>query len=124
MADYRAISHEYAQGGIRAAVLLNSGAAVAVLTQLTTLPTDVRGAILASMIMWIAGATIGAATWIAAFGSTRYVDKWQDEGKDAHRVTSNRFQTAGYTMLAISLVLFAAGSITLAVCFHGTAAPN
>lgn len=118
MIDYREISQGYAQGGIKAAVLLNSGAAVAVLTQMAALPSELSGAVLASMVMWIMGATAGGLTWMVGFASTRYVDKWKDEDDDRHRVTSNRFQSLGYVAIVISFGLFAGDGISLAVCFH------
>jgi hypothetical protein len=119
MVDYRAESIENARGAIKAGTLLNGGAAVALLTQLSTLPEAIAGAVLTSMVWWCAGLTLAALAWIAAFISTRFVDKWLDEKNDAHRVTSNNAQYAGILLILGSIVAFLAGCLFLAAGFHG-----
>lgn len=66
MADYREISQEYAQGGFKAVALLNGGAAVAILTQLSELKELAQPVLVASSF-WAAGITLSALAWIAAF---------------------------------------------------------
>jgi hypothetical protein len=118
MVDYRQESIENARGAIKGGSLLNGGAAVALLTQLSTIPQSIAGAALTSMIWWSFGLSFSAFAWVAAFGSTRYVDKWQDEGNDIHRVTSNRYQTAGIVLIILSIICFIAGSLHLAAGFN------
>lgn len=55
-----------------------------------------------------------------AFLATRYVDKWQDEGNDNHRVVSNRLQALGVSTILLSLGGFITGSLILAICLHTT----
>lgn len=117
MADYREISQQYAQGGIKAVILLNGGAAVAILTQLSQL-SALSGPILWAMCFWAAGTASGAFAWMMGFGSTRYVDKHYDEGIRKHIDTANRFQTAGLAAVFIALVLFLIGCLVLAVGYY------
>lgn len=122
MADYRELSQEYAQGGIKAAILLNGGAAVALLSQAGDLiERHLVGAVVAAMLIWAVGTTSAAATWALGFLSTRYVDKSEKaeaKGEEAlHRhylALSDRFMTAGLATLAVSLLFFIAGCFALA----------
>jgi hypothetical protein len=118
MADYREISQEYARGGIKAVILLNGGAAVAVLSQIGGLPPHIATSAANSMMLWAIGTALGAIGWIMAFYSTRYVDKWQDEQDDRHRKTSNLFQVLGLICVGASVALFLIGSICLAAAFR------
>lgn len=117
MADYREISQEYAQGGFKAVALLNGGAAVAILTQLSELK-DLAQPVLVASSFWAAGITLSALAWIAAFTSTRYVDKHERERVAAHLETSNTWMYAGILVVLLSLALFVAGVICLAMGFH------
>lgn len=117
MADYRAISQEYAQGAIKAAALLNSGAAVAVLAQLKDLPGHMGTAMKISMVLWIVGAILASLAWSMAFGATRYVDKAADEKVPAHITTANRFQTAALVMIYSAFLLFGLGAVSLALAY-------
>ncbi|WP_035102559.1 hypothetical protein [Devosia sp. LC5] len=119
MVDYRQESIENARGAIKTVTLLNGGAAVALLTQLSTIPAPVAGAVLTSMIWWSVGLALAACAWVAAFLSTRYVDKWMDEKNDQHRITSNTAQITGIVMILLSIVTFLVGSLFLAAGFHG-----
>lgn len=118
MADYREISQEYAKEGIKAAVVLNSGAMIAVLTQLAKIPDMSRTVVGIAMLLWSAGIVAGALTWVLAFVSTRYVDKSEREPDltEKHLETSNNFMKWGYGFVAASLALFLAGC--LAIAFH------
>lgn len=118
MADYREISQEYAKEGIKACLLLNAGAAVALLSQASDLLSagladDVRIA----MLFWSAGTVVAALLWLFAFASARFVDKSIEEKNDAHRETSNNYMYAGQIGFLVSLICFAAGCITLALGF-------
>lgn len=128
MTDYRLISQQYAQGGINAAILVNGGAAVALLSQ----AADFAGAGLAStvrwaMIVWAIGVLMGAAAWPCAFLSTRYVDKGDRESglKQQHLDTSNLFMHLALAAVTASLIFFAVGSLALAWSFGsaGVGAP-
>lgn len=121
VADYREISQQYAKEGIRTIILLNGGAAVALLSQAGHLVEQgLVGGVRAAMIWWSAGAGVGAVTWILAFASTRYVDKSERETASQHRhlKTSDWLMLAGLICVALALICFGAGAATLA---HGFA---
>lgn len=115
MADYREISQEYAKEAIKAAMLINGGAAVALLTQATAL-LDKRLADEAAgaMIWWALGLGLATLTWVLAFGSTRYVDKYEDEEHAPHLETSNRLMFSGLVAILVSLACFGIGCVVLA----------
>ncbi|WP_296077779.1 hypothetical protein [uncultured Agrobacterium sp.] len=120
MADYREISQEYAKQGINAAFLLNGGAAVAMLTQAGDLAEKgYAPALTGGLLLWAAGTSIAAATWILAFISTRYVDKSEREKglEKKHLATSDRFMMAGVVTLLISIGLFGSGCWLVARAF-------
>lgn len=115
MADYREISQQYAQGGINAAILINGGAAVALLSQYADLSSKGLGLPVAeAMISWAVGVLLAAFVWMFGFYSTRYVDKAYDENKPEHIVTSNRWMTFGAVALFFSLIAFVVGTGILA----------
>ena len=122
MADYREISQEYAQGGIKAVMLLNGGAAIAILTQLSTLPKAMAGAILTSMVFWAIGTAGAAFVWTVVFASTRYVDKSERENSVSHLARSDNLMTTGFVVLLLSLIFFLAGAINLAFGFASSMA--
>lgn len=118
MADYREISQEYARGGIGAAFLVNSGAAVALLSQAADLISAGLASDLATAVYWWAFGTISASvTWIVAFLSTRYVDKSDREAslQGEHLRTSDRYMIVGILLTALSLCCFAAGCVSMAI---------
>ena len=121
MADYRELSQQYAQGGIRTTVLLNGGAAIALLSQLgSLLSAGLGGSVTGPMILWALGTFAGAAAWVPAFVSTRFVDKHEREQEpNDHLTTSNKYMTAGLWCVAISLLLFLAGCSLLACSLQG-----
>ena len=119
LVDYRQESIENARGAIKAVTLLNGGAAVALLTQISTIKSEIAGAVLTAMAWWSVGLALAACAWVAAFLSTRYVDKWLDEKEDAHRVTSNNAQYTGIGMILGSILCFVIGCMLLAAGFHG-----
>lgn len=121
MADYREISQEYARGGIGAAFFVNSGAAVALLSQAAELISAGLADDLSTAVYWWASGTIlAAATWIVAFFSTRYVDKSEREAVDEvrHLQTSDRLMVAGVVLVVSSLISFAAGCICMAMALR------
>lgn len=127
MADYREISQQYAQQGINAAILVNGGAAVALLSQATGL----RGAGLAddvayAMIAWAAGVVTAVATWMLAFLSTRYVDKSERETglEAAHLKLSDTLMKWGLALVLLSVLLFGVGCSLLACAFLRAGSPT
>lgn len=114
MADYRDISQAYAQKGIQAAMILNGGAAIAVLSQVGALSLK---AVAWPMVIWAIGTLISALCWVFAFISTRYVDKSEREvGREYDNLKkSDRFMLAGILALLISLLMFIAGCVWLAL---------
>lgn len=118
MADYRELSQEYAHGGIKAIIVVNGGAAAALLTQLSDLGA-LAGAVLWAMIFWAVGVTLGTLCWFVGFLSNRYVDKHErNEPGGDHLRTSNVLMQAGMTMGLIAIALFLVGSIILAWGFY------
>lgn len=117
MADYREISQEYARGGIKAALLINAGAAVALLSQIADLAIVATGEYIRhAMLVWAFGVFAASTAWLCAFFSTRYVDKSEREASqsDMHISKSNTWMNAGLVLVGISLLCFLAGSIVLA----------
>ena len=120
MADYREISQEYAKQGINAALLLNGGAAVALLSQAGQLKEHgLGGAISAGLLIWAFGSALAAATWVFGFLSTRYVDKSEREAgkRDRYLQISDRYMDIGTGMVLGSIALFAIGCIMAACAF-------
>ena len=117
MADYREISQTYAQGAIKVAVLLNSGAILAVLAQAQHLAPLLGGAAyFVSSVLWVCGATSGAAAWAIGFYSTRFVDR-AERGDRSAMAISNRLMHKAALAVAASLILFVAGSLWFAFNF-------
>lgn len=113
MADYREISQQYARGAIKAVILLNGAAAIAVLSQFTALqeyagPTTIACAIL----IYVLGTAVGALTWVFGFLSARHVDRAILEQEPDYK-NANRFQLLGVISIVLSLVLFLMGALIL-----------
>ncbi len=124
MADYREISQEYAKEGIKAALLVNAGAAVALLTQIAPLlEMQVASQAAISMLMWCVGVFLAVLCWIFAFISTRYVDKSEVEGNTDHLETSDRFMIFGMVAFLGSLTFFFFGCTIIACAFLGAVDP-
>jgi hypothetical protein len=121
MADYREIPQEYAQGAIKACILINAGAAAALLTQSAKFIEMNKPAITAgitcTMLLWAVGTVAAVSTWILAFFSTRYVDKSEREtaATARHLRTSDLYMLAASVAVVASLVLFLAGCARLAL---------
>ena len=109
MADYREISQSYAAGAIKSAILINGGAAVAVLSQISNLsaiaaPTDIAK----TMLVFI----FATVTWGCGFFSTRHVDRAL-RGEDADFAKANSFMMKGVIFFALSLFSFLLGALWL-----------
>ena len=121
MADYREISQEYAKEGIKAALLINGGAAIALLSQAAELvKAGLTDEVTSAMISWTLGTCIAASTWILSFLSTRFVDKSDREAerRTRHLKSSDRFMIAGIFAVIVSLLCFLVGSALLAFGFY------
>lgn len=115
MADYREISQDYAKGAIKAAMLINAGASVALLTQTAQLLDEgIADEAAYAMSWWAAGLVSAMFTWILGFASTRYVDKAEKEDRERHLVTADRFMYAGLLAVIVSIICFVVGCVTLA----------
>ena len=122
MADYREISQQYAQGGIKAGIILNGGAAIAVLSQGTGLiSAGLAGSIRFAMLCWILGTFFAATTWVLAFSSTRYVDKSEREPtrEQDHLWWSDFYMRFGLLTVGASLIAYLLGAGVLAWSFGG-----
>ncbi|WP_299085796.1 hypothetical protein [uncultured Ruegeria sp.] len=114
MADYREISQEYAQGSIKAAILINGGASVAVLSQLSGLREFMdHGAISCGLLAFAAGVVLGAVTWLLAFSSTRFVDQ-KDRGQISSYFKADVAMYLAILSVLSSLACFSYGCWVLA----------
>ena len=119
MKSYREISQEYAQGGIKALLTLNGGAAVALLTQLKDL-SSFGSTVTYALSFWALGTVLSAMTWMLAFSATRHFDEWEkSEWRcSKHKDTGNRYQCAGLTVWIAAVIVFGLGCGSLAVGFQ------
>ena len=69
------------------------------------------------MFCWTTGVFVGAFTWLVAFASTRYVDKYEDEKNAHHLLVSNRYMTAAMLLFVLSVTPFLVGCILIAMAF-------
>ena len=113
MTDYREISQAYAKGAITTAMAINGGAAIAVLSQFTSL-AELLGTktVAVTLLVYSFGVLFAAATWILAFLSTRYVDRVH-HGQDPDYSRSDNFMHGGLIAIAASLVTFLIGALVL-----------
>lgn len=122
MADYREISQHYARGAISAAILINGGAAVALVSQAVHLSgAGLSDAVMWAMISWAVGVALGAGAWVCGFVSTRLVDLSNDhervgkaDAASACLKTSNRWMFAGVVSILVSIVGFLVGCVIIA----------
>ena len=114
-ADYREISQQYAQGAIKAIIFINSGATVAVLSQMQNISALIPlWSIGTSLILFVFGVAVGSLCWLAAFFSTRYVDRAL-RGEDQDYSRANRWMYVGISFVVIGILLFLFGSLILAI---------
>lgn len=126
MADYREISQQYAQEGIKAAAVINGGAAIALLTQTSDLLAEGYGQQVAdSLELWAGGVTISAVTWMFAFLSTRHVDRSEESGRNkAYELnTSDQYMNIGLLLFCVSIAFFVWGAWALSSNLGNGAAP-
>ena len=102
MADYREISQEYAQGAIKAVILVNGGTAVAILSQIGALsalanPKSIASAALVACV----GVFFGLCAWILGFASTRHVDR-VERGQDEDYTLTDNCMIVGVICVALS----------------------
>ena len=116
MADYREISQVYAKSAINGVIIVNAGAATALLTQLSKLiELQAVQVIVVPLLCWTTGISIGLATWLVAFVSARFVDKSQrelnQEGKNLF--LANLCMYLAMLFVASALGCFVAGAYFL-----------
>ena len=115
--DYRLISQEYAKGGISAVILVNSGAAVALLSQLSSLSDILPAkAVGFAFISFVIGIVFGLLTWVYGFISTRHVDRVL-RLQDPNYSLADRWMFFGLLSLCAGVLAFAIGCILLSVCY-------
>ena len=121
MADYREISQTYAKGAINTAMIVNAGAAVALLSQLGELMDNgLIGVVRPAMEVWTFGIAAAAFAWVAGFTSTRYVDRSEREPKKLtdHLRMANALMFAGMLLVAMSIGCFLYGCGHIAGSFE------
>lgn len=117
MADYREISQGYAQGAIKAAILINGGAAVALLSQLASVLQYVDGRPIGIAFSAFANGTVlGVLAWLCGFYNARYVDI-AERRRNAGYSTANRWQHIGVVTVALSAGSFLFGCYRLGLAF-------
>jgi hypothetical protein len=120
MTTERTMAQEYAKEGIKALILVNGGAAVALLSQAAKLIEMKLGDDVAvALMIWAGGLALAIACWWIGFLSLRYVDranvaKDQPNERDAQIIVSDRYMYAGQALFLLSLMAFCAGCVTLA----------
>ncbi|MFK4823746.1 hypothetical protein ACI0FM_02945 [Paenochrobactrum sp. BZR 588] len=120
MADYREISQSYARAAVNTSVILNGGAAIALMNQMSSLIGSGFGPIIFWPItLWAAGAFLAGITYPVAFLSSRYVDKSEREPSKeaAHIKIADKLMLAGLISNVLSFLLFAAGTIKISYEF-------
>lgn len=111
--DYREISQQYAQGAIKSVVLLNSGAIIALLSQISKITEYLSlRALSISFLLFNIGVIAGVSVWIFAFFSTRYVDM-KIRGQIETYEQSDRWMVIGVKSLIASILLFTLGCFNL-----------
>lgn len=119
--DYRLISQDYAQGAIRAVLLINGAAAAALLSQVTTLKELVSlHALGFALFIYVSGVAFGALTWLTAFESARQADIAEREAKFAEGVNyriANSYHFVSEGLLFFGIIFFLAGSCFLILEF-------
>lgn len=121
MADYREISQQYAQGAIKAVILVNGGAAVAVLSQVSTLLRLFDHQMVGyALLAFLVGISSGLVTWLFGFFSTRHVDIAEQSETPDYRV-ANLFQGLGSFFLILGIACFLGGGSILAISFASSA---
>ena len=119
MADTRDISQQYAQGAIRTAVLLNSGAIIAALSQLGELSRISDDPFMARPFsFWILGALLGACCWWPAFLSARALEHARRRSipaaeRRASLDWSRTLQSLGILAFLASLACFGGGAFSV-----------
>jgi len=112
--DYRVISQQYAQGSIRSVILINGGAAVALLSQLTAirevLPVWSIGY---ALVAFVVGVSLGVTAWVFGFLSARFVDKTL-RGEVPDYSIANGWQHLALLVQLLSLGGFLFGCLLLA----------
>ncbi|PCJ76889.1 MAG: hypothetical protein COA53_01365 [Rhodobacteraceae bacterium] len=113
MADYREISQQYAQGAIKAVILVNSGALIASLSQLdSVLKLVSSGTYATSATFWLLGTVLGITSWMLAFFSTRNVDR-TERGENTSYLAANFWMHATELAWFLSLGAFCYGGYVL-----------
>ena len=106
-----------AQGGIRTTILINGGAAVALLSQASQLAgRGIAREVMFAMLLWCGGVFLGAVSWVVAFISTRFVDKSEREHVRYLR-HADIFMTIGLFSVLASAVAFLSGCAIIALGF-------
>lgn len=122
MADYREITQEYAKGAIKAVMLLNAGAALAILSQFSSIVTVSNSdAVKCAMIAWIVGILFGFFTWVGGYVATiefgNYYQSREGEGPTNETAfkKGNFYTRTTTVLLFISLLLFVAGCLEILI---------
>ncbi|MAM11614.1 MAG: hypothetical protein CML23_14360 [Rhizobiaceae bacterium] len=93
----------FARGGLTAAVTVNSGALVALVSQLSALKAPSNGPYLkAAFIFWVVGIVLGLLAWAAAAAAA------QSFANEKHR-REVAFASSGFALFFLSILSFIAG---------------
>lgn len=120
MTKERTMAQEYGREGIRALMLVNGGAAVALLSQAAKLIELRLGDDVArALLIWTVGLMLAVLCWFVGFLSLRFADRAQDFAGDQKKsiretAISNVFLVLGEALFLLSLIAFGAGCMRLA----------
>ncbi|WP_236640802.1 hypothetical protein, partial [Sulfitobacter sp. HI0023] len=111
---YRDISQQYAQGAIKAIILVNGGAAVAVLSQVSPTHSDFSTKSVGyALVAFVFGVAIGCTCWLVGFLSTRYVDRTL-RGDEPNYDKANFWMHVGELLIISGVAAFLTGTLILA----------
>ncbi len=117
MTAYKEISQDYAKTGIKAVALLNGGALVALLTQLTAL-SGLAGSVLLASVFWTLGVALAAAAWFAGHMAAQCVLVFERDDVDAVLDRAHWWMHFAIASVVAALISFVAGSLWLFIGFY------
>lgn len=117
MTAYKDISQDYAKTGIKAVTLLNGGAIVALLTQLTAL-SGIAASVLLAGVFWTIGVSLAASAWFFGHMAAQHVLIFERDDADAMLDRAYRWMHAAIASVIAALISFVAGSLWLFIGYY------
>lgn len=117
MTAYKNISQDYAKTGIKSVALLNGGAVVALITQLSAL-SSIAGPVLLAGVLWILGVSLAAAAWFAGHLAAQCVLVFERDDADAMLDRSYWWMHVSIATVLGGLICFMTGALGLFIGFY------